>query len=225
MHEYNNEVISKLLHQSVSAFNMSFQEYEDYYPLHFEDYEKHFDIPEIWFVTLELEKIENFLHYLKYFEKDESTPEAIAKDERILNFEEQFEPWMREIRQGMRNNELRIESSNRRKSAFLKTKLSDLEKLYIPEETEKPLDTIPNNILADQIAFTPIRLQGDAKINEISTFFYMLYKDKKTTSTKANLIRLILHVFRDKNGDKLKESTIITHFNDSKGFSRSQVIK
>jgi len=75
-----------------------------------------------------------------------------------------------------------------------------------------------------KVPYEPINYGESVAKNEIPTVFYKLFKEGKIISSKANVIKMIMTVFRDKDGNTLSESSLNDIFNDSKISSRSKKV-
>ncbi|MCO5936136.1 hypothetical protein NAF17_11355 [Mucilaginibacter sp. RB4R14] len=85
---------------------------------------------------------------------------------------------------------------------------------------EKDINSSSNS----QNGYEALILTSDCSINYIPTLFYNLKRDSKIDSSDKNLIRILLHILRDKKNQLLKENTLNDIFNHSKTLARSKKV-
>ncbi len=194
---------------SLNRVQLRFADYQEKYELLLREEQEFSDMSEYQFNLIEIEVMDDFLHYKSYLDEG---PNGI-EDRKVKNFIDTYHFCLDSLKDEILQNGTNIVNSVKRKIDFVKTRQVELFKNgYVTDfETTK---------IVVQQTFEPISLTDKININVIPTYFYELLKDNKINSSKANLIRLLAFILRDKNGSPLSENTLKDIFNDSKPEAR-----
>lgn len=210
MAEEKDRYIYEYLYNSVLRMGLTFREYESAYKDFVYAHETVYDFSEYRFIELEIDAISKFLEYIIYFEY----PNEVEISEKIKSFKGAYSSFIDKVDELIRQKSITIGNSNRRKLEFLTRRRSEIENegfvlkaKGLEEENAK-------------LGFEPILLTEAINVNEFVAIFFDLLEEHKIKTTKENIKKMLSSVFKDKNGNPLKSTTLETYLNKSKPLSR-----